>query len=163
MPRLLAIVVALAVIVIPMRLIDRMRPVSNDEDLIGEVRDEFGPVAGAHVRIKGTTFATTTDAYGRFRLPRPAEPARVTAAKDGYFIGGSSTALSTLVIHLRTLSPNDNPDYTWVDPTPNPDAALNCGNCHKAMHEEWSLSAHARSSSNRRLRNLYEGTDWHGR
>lgn len=163
MPRLLVIVVALAFIVLPMIWIDRQRAVADSREMIGEVRDELGPVVGATVRIKGTAAATTTDELGRFRLPRSAEVTRITATKDGYFIGGSAASRSPLIIYLRPLSAEDNRDYAWVDPTPNPEAAINCGNCHKAMHEEWSLSAHARSSSNRRLHNLYEGTDWKGK
>lgn len=163
MPRLIAIAVVLAVIGLPLWLIEKMRPTSPENELIGEVHDEHGLVANASVRIKGSSVTAITDAGGRFRLPRPAGPARVTASKDGYFIAGVSASESPLVLRLHRLPEEDCDRYQWVDPTPNPAERMNCGNCHTAMHEEWSLSGHARSSTNRRLRNLYDGTDWHSR
>jgi hypothetical protein len=50
-----------------------------------------------------------------------------------------------------------------VDPTPDPRRPHNCGNCHADIHREWAGSGHARSATNRRFRNLYDGTDWHGK
>src|SRR5262249_15129574 len=47
--------------------------------------------------------------------------------------------------------------------TPRRDSAFNCGNCHPQIHREWAASAHASAATNRRLLNLYEGKDWHGR
>src|SRR5262249_4814058 len=46
---------------------------------------------------------------------------------------------------------------------PNPAGRHNCGNCHAEIYREWSASGHARSTTNRRFLNLYDGTDWHGR
>ena len=162
MPRLFAILAVVAFIGLPMWLLEQLRPNDVTGDLIGEVRDEHGPVAGAVVRIKGTSIATISDENGRFQLPRPDSASRITASKDGYFIAGSPTVESPLVLRLHRLPAEDCMRYAWVDPTPNPSERMNCGNCHKAMHEEWSLSGHARSSTNRRLHNLYDGSDWHG-
>src|SRR5207245_1354692 len=39
----------------------------------------------------------------------------------------------------------------------------NCGNCHGEIYREWERSGHARSATNRRFLNLYEGTDWGGK
>lgn len=163
MPRLFVIIVVLAALGLPMWLIERLRNDVPDGGLSGEVRDENGPVAGATVRIKGTSIATITDERGRFRLPRPENPTRVTASKEGYLIGGSSMIDTPLVVRIHRLPTEDCQRYTWVDPTPNPTERMNCGNCHKAIYDEWSRSGHARSAANPRLLNLYEGSDWHGR
>lgn len=43
----------------------------QSKKVAGTVTDEFGPVAGASVFIKGTTIGTTTDADGKFSLDVP--------------------------------------------------------------------------------------------
>jgi hypothetical protein len=127
----------------------------------GQVHDENGPLAGARVRIKGTAIRSQTDAHGRFRLPHSVSDRRVTAWKQGYFIGYSRQR-SSWDIYLTRLPARDNPLYEWVDPTPDLAESLNCGSCHAEIYREWSQSRHARSVTGRRFRNLYEGTDWHG-
>jgi hypothetical protein len=127
----------------------------------GRILDDGEPLAGARVRFKGTAICTRTDARGRFRLPHSQSAERVTAWRQGYFIGGSRLSSSPL-IHLTRLPAEDNTLYEWVDPTPNPAESLNCGSCHAEIHREWSQSRHARSATGRHFRNLYEGTDWHG-
>src|SRR5579885_2966829 len=74
--------------------------------LAGEVRDADGPVAGARVRVKGEGDSVLADAVGRFQLPWPADggdqprrsPGRVTAWKEGYFIGGAAVGRLPLQI-----------------------------------------------------------------
>lgn len=127
----------------------------------GQVRDDDGPIASAQVRYQSDSTHTATDADGRFRLPRHTPPCRVTAWKEGYFIGGSRLSSSPL-IHLTRLPAHDNGEYEWVDPSPNKAELHNCANCHAEVYREWSHSAHARSATGRRFRNLYEGSDWHG-
>ncbi len=127
----------------------------------GQVRDADGPVTGARVRLKGAALTARTDVRGRFRFPYSFSGRRVTAWKEGYFIGGSRLS-SSPVIHLTRLPAVDNDTYEWVDPAPNPAASHNCANCHAEIYREWSHSAHAYSVTGRRFRNLYEGTDWHG-
>jgi hypothetical protein len=61
------------------------------------------------------------------------------------------------------LPAEDNELYTWVAPEPNPARPQNCGNCHAEIYEEWAGTPHARSATNRRFVNLYEGTDWKGK
>ena len=120
------------------------------------------PLTGACVRIKGTTHQTTTDATGRFHLRGQGQ--RVTAWKEGYFIGGVPVdQASALLLRLRRLPQDDNPEYNWVEPTPNRDAPQHCGNCHGQIYREWAGSAHGRAGENRHFRNLYDGTDWEGR
>jgi len=113
------------------------------------------------VRLKGASLIGRTDAHGRFRLPHPVSHRRATAWMEGYFIGGSRLGASP-IIHLTRLPAADNPDYKWVDPTPNPAEIHNCANCHAEIYREWSGSGHAHSVTGRRFRNLYEGSDWHG-
>lgn len=135
---------------------------SEQKYLTGRVVDDDGPIEGARVRFQGEFLVVRTDKTGRFRLPlRSGNLPRVTAAKDGYFIAG--TAASSPHLHLERLPAEDNENYRWVDPSPEPAHAQNCGNCHGAIHEEWSASAHARSVRNRRFLNLYDGRDWHGK
>jgi hypothetical protein len=141
------------------------RPADRPEhpELTGRVRDAHGPVADALVRFQGQRLFSRTDAQGRFRLPRfPASPARVTAWKEGYFIAGAE-ADSSVLLRLTPLPKEDDPDYAWVDPTPDPTARHNCGNCHGEIHREWAGSAHARAATGRHFLNLYDGSDWHGR
>ncbi|HTU19646.1 MAG TPA: hypothetical protein VMG10_16415 [Gemmataceae bacterium] len=137
-------------------------PISQSAVLMGRVVDEVGPIAGARVRLKGTSIVARTDAHGRFRLPAAVSGRRVTAWKEGYFICGSPLSFSP-AIHLTPLPVEDNADYEWVDPAPNSAEIGNCANCHAEIYREWSRSGHARSVNGRRFRNLYEGTDWHGK
>jgi hypothetical protein len=129
----------------------------------GQVLDDQGPVEGARVRWKGNSGFVYSDVYGRFFLPRvPGRSSRVTAWKAGYVIGGGADALP-LTITLSRLPAGDADAYSWVDPAPHPTQVHNCGNCHREIYREWSHSSHAQAASNRRLLNLYDGSDWHGR
>jgi hypothetical protein len=128
----------------------------------GRVTAAHGPLAGARVRWKATALVTETDALGRFRLPARTG-GRVTAWKDGFLTGGANAANTPLDLRLRPLPAEDNPAYEWVDPAPGPAGAHNCANCHADIFREWAASGHSRSATGRHFRNLYEGTDWHGR
>jgi hypothetical protein len=119
----------------------------------GHVLDSDGPVAGARVRFKGTASAAQTNARGRFHFANLPNNRRVTAWKEGYFIGGT-TIESPLTIRLARLPGEDNTDYEWVDPEPNPAEIHNCGNCHAEIYREWSHSGHSRSANGRHFRNL---------
>jgi hypothetical protein len=130
----------------------------------GQVGDDRGPVAGARVRFQGQSNAVRTDEGGRFQLPALSRKGgRVTAWKDGYAIAAALADRHPLKLTLIRLPAEDHEDYAWVDPTPDPQRAASCGNCHGEIHREWSASAHARSATNRRLLNLLDGRDWHGR
>jgi hypothetical protein len=130
----------------------------------GRVTDPDGPVAGARVRYQGTCPVVRTDRDGCFVLPAPPRGgARVTAAKEGCFIAGMPAGPTLLTLRLRRLPAEDFEGYRWVGPTPDPGHAANCGNCHPEVYREWAASGHARSVTNRRFRNLYDGSDWRGR
>ncbi|MBY0525981.1 MAG: hypothetical protein K2R98_21485 [Gemmataceae bacterium] len=132
--------------------------------LLGEVRDEHGPVANATVRFKGQFPFVLTDADGRFALQRPISAANhIVASKTGYFIAGIESDAVPLVLTLHRLPANDCERYAWVDPAPDPSGKHNCANCHQAIYDEWQRSGHSRSVTNRRFLNLYDGSDWHGR
>jgi hypothetical protein len=139
-------------------------PESPPGFVAGEVNDDAGPVHGALVRFKGQPASVWTGSDGRFLLPiAPKLPNRVTASRSGYFIAGSPSETSPLQLKLRRLPADDCPEYSWVDPTPNRSQTHNCGNCHTEIYREWAASGHARSATNRRFRNLYDGSDWQGR
>jgi hypothetical protein len=132
--------------------------------LSGQVRDPNGPIAAARVRVKGGTASVLTDPTGRFLLPGPFRPGeRITAAKEGHLIAGAPADQRPLTLELAPLPAADCERYAWVGPDPDPSHPQQCGNCHAAIHREWSLSGHARSVSNPHFRNLYDGTDRHGR
>jgi hypothetical protein len=118
-------------------------------------------VAGARVRLRGTTTSTTTDAAGRFRLP--SAPGRRVTAAAGFLIAGARRTKSPLHLRLTPLPREDNLDYEWVNPTPDPAGAHNCGNCHAEIYREWADSAHGRSARGFHFRDLYEGTDRAGK
>jgi hypothetical protein len=128
----------------------------------GYVIGHAGPVAGARVRLRGTASSTTTDASGRFRLPA-APGRRVTAAADGFLIAGARGIDAPLNLRLTPLPREDNPEYEWVDPAPDPAGSHNCGNCHTEIYREWADSAHGHSARGFHFRDLYDGTDRAGK
>ncbi|MCS6977861.1 MAG: carboxypeptidase-like regulatory domain-containing protein [Gemmatales bacterium] len=135
------------------------------DDIRGIVTDVEGrPLAGARVRWQAAPQHAFTDRTGTFHLaPRPGKTRKLTAWMPGYFIGGVSVDAEAVALRLRPLPQEDWDGYEWVVPTPDAGQAERCGNCHGTIHAEWAASAHARSVTNRRFRNLYDGTDWHGR
>ena len=136
---------------------------AQQSGLSGWVVGPDGPLAGARVRLKGRSEIVFTDRRGRFRLLHQEDQDQaVTAWKEGYFIQGAAAGVDPLVLSLVPLPADDFADYKWVDPTPNVKEEHNCGNCHPRIYGEWSGSGHAQSARNRRLLNLYDGTDWHG-
>jgi Cytochrome c554 and c-prime len=126
----------------------------------GTVRDDNGPLADALVRLQTTDRFTHTESDGRFRLRTDATGQRLTAWKEGYFIGGTALDATPLDIRLTPLPGHDHDTYEWIDPAPEPGAAHNCANCHADIYQEWSGSAHARSATGKHFLNLYKGTDW---
>jgi hypothetical protein len=121
----------------------------------GVVTDTAGPMPGAVVRYQGHCPAVRSDARGHFRLP-PKSTGRVTAWKSGYVIAAAPADRPPVHLHLTPLPTGDNEDYAWLDPTPDASRPLHCGNCHDAIYREWSLSAHARASTNPRMLGVYQ-------
>lgn len=159
----LALLLLLAILALGWLIVPH-RSLSEPFFLSGQVVDADGPLQGVCVRHQTDAETATTDTAGRFRLRRrPDAPARVVASREGYLIAGQPAFSSPLSIHLTRLPAADHEDYEWVDPTPDRSNTHNCGNCHAEIYREWSASGHANSASNRRFRNLFDGTDWHGR
>ncbi len=130
----------------------------------GQVVSKSQPIASARVRLQGQPDFVLSDRRGRFRLTElPPAERKLAAWKDGYFIGGASVDSRPRVIELTALPEQDFADYAWVDPQPDAQSPGNCGNCHRAIYEEWRGSGHGRASDNRRFQNLLDGSDWHGR
>src|SRR5262249_39760991 len=132
--------------------------------LHGHVLTENEPVTEARVRFQGDPIGVLSKSGGAFVLPMHSHSSqRITAWKEGFFIGSSPADVDPLVVKLTRLPAKDNEDYAWVEPNPNPARPQNCGNCHRQIYDEWSAGGHARSAINRRFLNLYDGTDWHSR
>jgi hypothetical protein len=162
-PWLLALL-ALALAPLICWLVARRLAVADDV-LTGVVTADGHPIPGARVRAQTTGHFTDADEYGRFRLPRSVCPkgGRLTAWKDGYFVGGTSLDASPLALTLTLLPANDDEAYEWVDPAPQRGGLHNCAHCHGEIYREWTSSAHSRSASGERFRNLYDGTDRDGK
>ena len=135
---------------------------SSDRFVHGRVVDGRGPLADATVRWKGTDHHVVTDASGKFRLPNVDGATRVTAWKEGYFIAGTDPGDAPLLISLRPIPRGDDPNYDWVDPSPDPEHEDGCGNCHVETYRQWVSSAHGGAAVNRRFLGVFYGTDWQG-
>jgi hypothetical protein len=134
------------------------------QKLSGRVLSGNEPVEGATVRFQGHILSALSKSDGAFALPVLSHSSsRITACKEGFFIGSCSADADPLIVKLTRLPANDNENYAWVQPNPDPARSQNCGNCHREIYEEWSASSHACSATNRRFLNLYDGTDWQGR
>jgi len=162
---------ALALLLVPLALAIVLPPASPPAEagrpapglVRGQVCGRHRPLAGATVRLKGRLDATLTDRAGRFRLPRgPAPAGRVTAWQEGYLIAGAALTAHPLRLDLQPLPKEDNPEYEWVNPAPDPPGRHNCANCHAEIYREWRRSGHARAATGHRFRDLYAGTTARG-
>jgi nitrate/TMAO reductase-like tetraheme cytochrome c subunit len=135
-----------------------------EEVLRGRVVSGSQPVANAAVRIQGGNVAVSTDADGWFQLPvaSGAQPVYVTAGKPGYYNGRRLVGPESVVIELKPVPAEDNPHYSWQDPTPNPAQKDNCGNCHDRIYQEWQRDKHSQASVNPLVLTMYNGTDVNG-
>jgi hypothetical protein len=156
MPRLTALFLVVGALVTPFWWFTRADEAPADAEIVGEVRDDAGPIAGAMVRFKGRAEAVSSNGQGRFRLPFVRGATRLTASSAGHFIAGASPHTKPLVLHLERLPTKDCERYAWVDPTPDRERPANCGNCHQAIYDEWRQSGHARAATNRRFHDLYD-------
>jgi hypothetical protein len=147
-------VLALFLLVVPVLFLAAPR----ESVVQGLVRSDAGrPVAAASVRFQGRASCTQTDAAGRFQLG--GSGGRLTATKPGYRVGWVSSAALPLQITLARLPAEDNADYAWIAPGPDPAQPNNCANCHQEIHREWAGSAHGRSADNAKFLALLNGTD----
>lgn len=141
-----------------------LQRIAVNRSVRGEVSDGKAPLPGAKVHYQALPVpAESTDRRGRFTLPDMPGALRVSAWKQGYTIGTAAIGQHPLRLTLNPLPQDDNEDYAWIDPRPDGNHLNNCGNCHGEIYREWSSSGHASAAHNRRLLNLYDGTDWQGR
>jgi hypothetical protein len=122
----------------------------------GVVVDEHGPVAGARLHWQGRGPVVSSDAAGRFELPAEPGGRPVVAWKTGYHIAAAAAG-ENVKLALTRLPARDNEDYRWINPHPDKSLTHNCGNCHKAIYDEWHASSHAHSANNPRFLSLYAG------
>lgn len=131
--------------------------ISTPTAVRGTVTDANGPVAGAIVRWQGTNVQTCTDDRGHYRLPEQHRSRSITAARAGSLIAASSPRQPNL--RLQSFPLDDNDEYSWIDPAPDPRQSTNCANCHQQIYDEWSQSAHGNSAKNRKFLQLFAGGD----
>lgn len=86
----------------------------------GRVLDFDGPVAGATLRLKGTSIATLSAADGSFVLGNLAAryPLRLAAWAEGYYIAGVDVFpwSGEVRLNLAPLPAEDNHHYAWIPP-----------------------------------------------
>lgn len=133
----------------------------------GKVTDGSHPISEAIVRLQATDNTTFTDENGNFELTIEDDVSikSVFAWKRGYYNGNVviEDTYIDLDIVLIPMPSKDNPSYKWIDPTPAPnDEINNCGDCHHTIYQQWLRSGHARSTTNKRFMDIYNGTDANG-
>ena len=52
--------------------------------------------------------------------------------------------------------------FKWINPNPDDSSKNNCGNCHAKIYKQWLNSAHAKSSTNPWVIDMYYGTSEEG-
>jgi mono/diheme cytochrome c family protein len=144
-------------------------------DISGTVRDSAGPVAGATVRVQGTSVATRTGAGGEFSISaRPdAVLVALTAYAPGYYIAGPVIARPgdrNVALTFKKHNTDDDATYEWLSAFSAPGRDSACQNCHaepgqpasRLPFDEWVRDAHGASAGNRRFLSMYNGTDLSG-
>jgi len=131
----------------------------------GIVLDPLGvPLAQATVRIQATANETMTDEQGRFVLAglEAGRPVTVSAWKQGYYcakVEGVVPPASGIMVSMRLVQTNDNPDYQWIPPT----GENSCYSCKPGVTRVWlDNDAHGKSALNPRFLTMYNGTDVNG-
>jgi len=139
---------------------------SSPGTVSGVVVNADGPIAGATVRVRATSNATTSGPDGSFSLSGVPEgiPVTITAWYPGYYNAGVEVTApaANVVLTLRRYHTTDNPNYEWLSPDPAQGRELNCGNCHVPILPQWEGNAHAQAINNPRFFSLYNGTDVEG-
>jgi YVTN family beta-propeller protein len=121
------------------------------------------PVPQALVTVRATTIQTTSAGDGSFtlRVPPTDGEIEVTAWADGFYIASEHAHVpaSGVELELRRHHTDDNPDYDWIDPSPDPGSDAACANCHPMILPQWQGNAHGGAISNPRFFSFYNGTD----
>ena len=131
----------------------------------GTVTDDDGPVAGATVRLQGSTKSVFTNAAGFFQLTVPAaKVVNVGAWKQGYYcalLREVTAPAQELNLKLRRYQTNDNSAYEWIPPE-TPEGTGGCSQCHTAIIEMALKDAHMKAATNPRFLTMFNGTDMEG-
>jgi hypothetical protein len=136
-------------------------PMKSDIPIaVGRVVSQYGPVAGARVRLPGQDAFILTDDKGHFMLkgtPPFSNRPMVTAGKEGWFNNGTGLGRFGLVgdLSLRPVFLADDPDYRFNSPKV-------CFNCHSKVTRIWDESKMAHTTANPKLLDMYYGTDAEG-
>ncbi|MBL6961465.1 MAG: hypothetical protein ISR59_10165 [Anaerolineales bacterium] len=145
----------------------------NTDKISGRVVDEYGPVAGARVRIQEMELQTVSDQDGQFII-FTSEPAYITAWEYGYYINGMEAIPGEEIeIHLEAHTTEDHSDYEWLPSTHHAGEGEDrgCAQCHSREGtdisfnlpvDEWLLNAHAQTAQNPRFLTMYTGQDIYG-
>ena len=151
-------------LIIAATLLLQSAPSNASEILTGRVTSGSQPLSNAAVRLQGDAAGVWSDADGWFRLPVESLTQRpyVTAGKPGYYNARQAAGTKPLVIDLKPLPTEDNLQYAWQDPTPNPAEKDNCGNCHDRIFKEWQRDKHSQAAINPLVLTMYNGTDVDG-
>jgi hypothetical protein len=123
------------------------------------------PLVGALATVRGTALQTRTDVDGHFelRLPEATGEVEVAGWATGFYVASlHAHPGDEVALELRRLHAGDDPDYRWIDPTPNAAEPLACGHCHPAIVPQWRGNAHGGAITNPRFLSLYNGSDASG-
>ena len=147
-------------------------PVDTPRPFTGIVENTSGqPLAGAVVRLQGTSPAVLTGADGRYWIDTQPDGngTHITAWKDGYYIGGAplSSGVTNYRIQLKEVPASENLNYQWLPARASSrtvasnEAGKACEVCHFGgtlpVVSEWEGSAHGRSAVNPFFLSFFNG------
>ena len=116
------------------------------------------------MRIWASANHTLSDDEGRFVLAalEAGVPVTVSAWRAGYDCASQEQVkppADDVILRLRLVQTNDNPDYSGIPPT----GDISCYSCKPGVTRVWlENDAHGRSAVNPRFLSMYNGTDVHG-
>ena len=136
-------------------------------EISGTVTNGTSNIPFARVRVQATSIAAIAGFDGGFTLKEISSPDTlvVTAWAEGYYNGHTYAKAGDtgIEIILHPLFTEDNPDYEWISPEPDPSDAMRCDNCHTdILMNQWRNNAHGRSAKNPFFLAMYNGTDIDG-
>lgn len=141
--------------------------ISLSGEISGTVTNGISKIPFAKVRVQATSIFTTTNYDGEFTLKgiSSSDSLVITAWAEGYYNGESRAKVgdSDVEIVLHPLFTEDNPEYQWISPDPDPSKEMQCGNCHvDVLMNQWRNNAHGQSAVNPFFLAMYNGTDING-
>ena len=109
------------------------------------VESNYAPVVDVPIRLCGGSEVARTDGSGRFTVVRRSGADRFAIWLSGYYVTAFGDAQLGDHIFLRRLPDEDNEDYHWHKPDPKASWKdyKSCGECHRAIYDEWKAGLHA--------------------